>query len=86
MMEIKLRTLTDEQVKNLDQIAKENKLSREKLLSQIISEYLDEKNFLAAHRTFFKEEVAKIIPALEKNNQVMEQALSILDKESSHGD
>jgi len=85
-MEIKLRTLTDEQVKNLDQIAKENKLSREKLLSQIISEYLDGKNFLAAHRTFFKEEVAKIIPTLEKNNQVMEQALNILDKESSHGD
>ena len=86
MMEIKLRTLTDEQVTNLDQIAKENKLSREKLLSKIISEYLDGKNFLAAHRTFFKEEVAKIIPTLEKNNQVMERALSFLEEEQAHGD
>ncbi|MDR9868030.1 hypothetical protein [Lactococcus cremoris] len=86
MMEIKVRTLTDEQVKNLDQIAKENKLSRERLLSKIISEYLDGKNFLVAHRTFFKEEVAKIIPTLEKNNQVMERALTFLEEEQAHGD
>ena len=85
-MEIKVRTLTDEQVKNLDQIAKENKLSRERLLSKIISEYLDGKNFLAAHQTFFKEEVAKIIPTLEKNNQVMERALTFLEEEQAHGD
>ncbi|WP_190289103.1 hypothetical protein [Lactococcus kimchii] len=40
-MEIKVRTLTDEQVKNLDQIAKENKLSRDKIISKIIGESLD---------------------------------------------
>ncbi|WP_282800597.1 hypothetical protein [Lactococcus lactis] len=85
-MSILIRSLTDEQLVNLDLLAKENKLSRDKLISKIIGEYLDGKNFLAAHRTFFKEEVAKIIPALEKNNQVMERALNILDKESSHGD
>lgn len=85
MMEIKVRTLTDEQVKNLDQVAKENKLSRDKLVSKIIGEYLDGKNFLEAHRTFFKEEVAKILPQLEKNNQVMERALDFLEDEAHDG-
>ncbi|AYG02030.1 hypothetical protein [Lactococcus allomyrinae] len=86
MMEIKVRTLTNEQVKNLDQIASENKISRDKLISKIVGESLDGTNFLAAHRTFFKSEVAKIIPQLEKNNQVMERALKFLDKEQTHGD
>ncbi|RZI47883.1 hypothetical protein [Lactococcus kimchii] len=85
-MEIKVRTLTNEQVKNLDQIANENKLSRDKLISKIIGEYLDGTNFLEAHRTFFKEEVTKIIPQLEKNNQVMERALNFLDAEETNGD
>lgn len=85
-MEIKVRTLTNEQVKNLDQIANENKLSRDKLISKIIGESLDGTNFLEAHRTFFKEEVTKIIPQLEKNNQVMERALNFLDAEETNGD
>lgn len=85
-MNILIRSLTDEQLVNLDLLAKKNKLSRDKLISKIIGEYLDGKNFLAAHRTFFKEEVAKIIPTLEKNNQVMERALSFLEEEQAHGD
>lgn len=85
-MNILIRSLTDEQLVNLDLLAQKNKLSRDKLISKIIGEYLDGKNFLAAHRTFFKEEVAKIIPTLEKNNQVMERALSFLEEEQGHGD
>lgn len=85
-MNILIRSLTDEQLVNLDLLAQKNKLSRDKLISKIIGEYLDGKNFLAAHRTFFKEEVAKIIPTLEKNNQVMERALSFLEEEQAHGD
>ncbi|MDT2882381.1 hypothetical protein [Lactococcus lactis] len=85
-MNILIRSLTDEQLVNLDLLAQKNKLSRDKLISKIIGEYLDGKNFLAAHRTFFKEEVDKIIPTLEKNNQVMERALSFLEEEQAHGD
>ena len=85
-MHILIRSLTKEQLVNLDKLAKENKLSRDKLISKIIGEYLDGKDFLEAHRTFFKEEVAKIIPHLEKNNQVMERALDFLDEESLNGD
>lgn len=85
-MNILIRSLTDEQLVNLDLLAQKNKLSRDKLISKIIGEYLDGKNFLAAHRTFFKEEVDKIIPTLEKNNQVMERALTFLEEEQAHGD
>lgn len=85
-MNILIRSLTDEQLVNLDLLAQKNKLSRDKLISKIIGEYLDGKNFLATHRTFFKEEVDKIIPTLEKNNQVMERALSFLEEEQAHGD
>ena len=84
-MNILIRSLTEEQLVNLDLIAKENKLSRDKLVSKIIGEYLDGKNFLEAHRTFFKEEVAKIIPQLEKNNQVMERALDFLEDDAHDG-
>ncbi|MCL2113265.1 MAG: hypothetical protein FWH31_04870 [Streptococcaceae bacterium] len=84
-MHILIRSLTKEQLVNLDKLAKENKLSRDKLISKIIGEYLDGTNFLEAHRTFFKEEVAKIIPQLEKNNQVMERALDLLEEEEANG-
>ena len=84
-MEIKIRNLTTEQLKRLDELAKEHHLSRDKFISKIITNYLEDEAFLAHHRTFFNHEVQKVIHQLEVSKQAIEQATQHLSKGETNG-
>lgn len=84
-MEIKIRNLTTEQLKRLDELAKENHLSRDKFISKIITNYLEEERFLTLHQTFFNNEVKEIIHQLQVSNHTIKQATQVISQGDTNG-
>ncbi|KST87969.1 hypothetical protein LKF67_2483 [Lactococcus lactis subsp. lactis] len=84
-MEIKIRNLTTEQLKRLDELANKHHLSRDKFISKIITNYLEDEKFLAHHRTFFNNEVQKVIHQLQVSNQTIKRASEVINQGGENG-
>ena len=76
-----IRGMTSKEVKELDMIAQEKGLSREKLVTDILRQFLNNALSLEEHKNFFENEVAEVIQVLEKNNQLFQEAIDLLEKE-----
>ena len=77
-MYVKTRQLSAKEVKELDVIAQEKGLSREKLVTDILRQFLHNALYLDEHKIFFEKEVAEVIQVLEKNNQIFNKVSSVL--------
>lgn len=84
-MNILIRTLTTEQLKRLDELAKEHHLSRDKFISKIITNYLEDERFLTLHQTFFNNEVKEIIHQLQVSNHTIKQATQVISQGDTNG-
>ena len=80
-MYVKTRQLSAKEVKELDVIAQEKGLSREKLVTEVLRQFLNNALSLDEHKIFFENEVAEVIQVLEKNNQLFQKAVDLLEKE-----
>ena len=76
-----IRGMTSKEVKELDMIAQEKGFSREKLVTDILRQFLNNTLYLEEHKNFFENEVAEVIQVLEKNNQLFQEAIDLLEKE-----
>ena len=76
-----IRGMTSKEVKELDMIAQEKGFSREKLVTDILRQFLNSALYLEEHKNFFENEVAEVIQVLEKNNQLFQEAIDLLEKE-----
>ena len=76
-----IRGMTSKEVKELDMIAQEKGFSREKLVTDILRQFLNNALYLEEHKKFFENEVAEVIQVLEKNNQLFQEAIDLLEKE-----
>ncbi len=76
-----IRGMTSKEVKELDMIAQEKGFSREKLVTDILRQFLNNALSLEEHKNFFENEVAEVIQVLEKNNQLFQEAIDLLEKE-----
>ena len=76
-----IRGMTSKEVKELDMIAQEKGCSREKLVTEILRQFLNNALSLEEHKKFFENEVAEVIQVLEKNNQLFQEAIDLLEKE-----
>ena len=76
-----IRGMTSKEVKELDMIAQEKGFSREKLVTDILRQFLNNALSLEEHKKFFENEVAEVIQVLEKNNQLFQEAIDLLEKE-----
>ena len=76
-----IRGMTSKEVKELDMIAQEKGFSREKLVTDILRQFLNNALSLEEHKNFFENEVAEVIQVLEKNNQLFQKAIDLLEKE-----
>lgn len=79
-MYVKTRQLSAKEVKELDVIAQEKGLSREKLVTDILRQFLHNALYLDEHKIFFETEVAEVIHVLEKNNQIFNKVSSFLNE------
>lgn len=79
-MYVKTRQLSAKEVKELDKIAKEKGLSREKLVTEVLRQFLTNTLYLEEHKIFFEKEVAQIIQVLEKNNEIFTKVSGVLEK------
>ena len=61
-----IRGMTSKEVKELDMIAQEKGFSREKLVTDILRQFLNNTLYLEEHKNFFENEVAEVIQVLEK--------------------
>ena len=75
-----IRGMTSKEVKELDMIAQEKGFSREKLVTDILRQFLNNALSLEEHKKFFENEVAEVIQVLEKNNQLFQKAVNLLEK------
>ncbi|GAB7391190.1 hypothetical protein [Lactococcus garvieae] len=69
-MYVKTRQLSAKEVKELDMIAQEKGLSREKLVTEVLRQFLTNTLYLEEHKKFFEKEVAQVLQVLEKNNDI----------------
>lgn len=69
-MYVKTRQLSAKEVKELDVIAQEKGLSREKLVTEVLRQFLTNTLYLEEHKNFFEKEVAQVLRVLEKNNDI----------------
>lgn len=76
-----IRGMTSKEVKELDMIAQEKGFSREKLVTDILRQFLNNALSLEEHKNFFENEVAEVLQVLEKNNQLFQEAIDLLEKE-----
>lgn len=65
-----IRGMTPKEVKELDMIAQEKGLSREKLVTEVLRQFLTNTLYLEEHKNFFEKEVAQVLRVLEKNNDI----------------
>lgn len=79
-MYVKTRQLSAKEVKELDVIAQEKGLSREKLVTEVLRQFLNNALSLDGHKIFFENEVAEVIQVLEKNNQIFKKVSDVLDE------
>jgi hypothetical protein len=79
-MYVKTRQLSIKEVKELDSIAQEKGLSREKLVTEVLRQFLTNTLYLEEHKIFFEKEVAQVIQVLEKNNEIFTKVSGILEK------
>ncbi len=79
-MYVKTRQLSAKEVKELDVIAQEKGLSREKLVTEVLRQFLNNALSLDEHKIFFENEVAEVIQVLEKNNQIFKKVSDVLDE------
>lgn len=79
-MYVKTRQLSAKEVKELDVIAQEKGLSREKLVTEVLRQFLNNALSLDEHKVFFEKEVAEVIQVIEKNNQIFKKVSDVLDE------
>lgn len=80
-MYIKTRHLSTKEIQELDTLAQKNNMSREQLVTDILRQFLNNTLYLEEHKNFFENEVAEVIQVLEKNNQLFQEAIDLLEKE-----
>ena len=56
-------------------------MSREQLVTDILRQFLNNTLYLEEHKNFFENEVAEVIQVLEKNNQLFQKVVELLEKE-----
>lgn len=79
-MYVKTRQLSAKEVKELDTIAQKKGVSREKLVTDILRQFLTNTLYLDEHKNFFEKEVAEVIQVLEKNNQIFKEISRVLEE------
>ncbi len=79
-MYVKTRQLSAKEVKELDGIAQKKGISREKLVSDVLRQFLDNTLYLDEHKNFFEKEVAEVIQVLEKNNEIFKKVSGVLEE------
>ncbi|MFK4926803.1 hypothetical protein ACI1TM_09095 [Lactococcus garvieae] len=72
--------MTSKEVKELDMIAQGKGLSREKLVTDILRQFLTNTLSLEEHKNFFEKEVAQVIQVLERNNEIFTKVSDILEE------
>lgn len=75
-----IRGMTSKEVKELDMIAQEKGLSREKLVTEVLRQFLTNTLYLEEHKIFFEKEVAQVIQVLEKNNEIFTKVSGVLEE------
>ncbi|WP_404895076.1 hypothetical protein [Lactococcus garvieae] len=75
-----IRGMTSKEVKELDMIAQGKGLSREKLVTDILRQFLTNTLSLEEHKNFFEKEVAQVIQVLERNNEIFTKVSDILEE------
>ena len=79
-MYVKTRHLSAKEIQELDTLAQKNNMSREQLVTDILRQFLNNTLYLEEHKNFFENEVAEVIQVLEKNNQLFQKAVNLLEK------
>lgn len=79
-MYVKTRHLSAKEIQELDTLAHKNNMSREQLVTDILRQFLNNTLYLETHKNFFENEVAEVIQVLEKNNQLFQKAVDLLEK------
>lgn len=79
-MYVKTRQLSDKEVKELDMIAQKKELSREKLVTEVLRQFLTNTLYHEEHKTFFEKEVKELIQVLEKNNEIFTRVSGDLEE------
>jgi metal-responsive CopG/Arc/MetJ family transcriptional regulator len=79
-MYVKTRQLSAKEVKELDTIAQKKGVSREKLVTDILRQFLTNTLYLDEHKIFFEKEVAEVIQVLERNNEIFKKVSSVLEE------
>ena len=80
-MYVKTRYLSAKEIQELDTLAHKNNMSREQLVTDILRQFLNNTLYLEEHKNFFENEVAEVIQVLEKNNQLFQKVVELLEKE-----
>jgi len=75
-----IRGMTSKEVKELDMIAQEKGLSREKFVTEVLRQFLANTLYLEEHKIFFEKEVAQVIQVLEKNNEIFTKVSGVLEE------
>ncbi|MDT2563319.1 hypothetical protein [Lactococcus petauri] len=75
-----IRGMTSKEVKELDMIAQEKGLSREKLVTEVLRQFITNTIYLEEHKNFFEKEVAQVIQVLERNNEIFNKVSSVLEE------
>ena len=75
-----IRGMTSKEVKELDMIAHEKGLSREKLVTEVLRQFLTNTLYLEEHKIFFENEVAEVIQVLERNNEIFTKVSKVLEE------
>lgn len=72
-MYVKTRQLSAKEVQELDQLAQKQGLSREKLVTSILRQFLANRLNMKEYERFFEEELEKVIQVLEKNDETFQK-------------
>ena len=79
-MYVKTRHLSAKEIQELDTLAQKNNMSREQFVTELLQHFLTQTMSLEEHQKFFHQEVEEVLFVLEKNNQLFQKVVDLLEK------
>lgn len=83
-MYVKTRQLSAKEVQELDQLAQKQGLSREKLVTSILRQFLANRLNMKEYERFFEEELEKVIQVLEKNDETFQKVSKQMEEREAN--
>lgn len=83
--ELRLRGICPYYVAKLEELARNQGMSKDKFCSMILKKFVDNEINLDSHKEFFKNETESIISTINQNDKTINLAISILERIERNG-